>query len=73
MKLKVLFLTAVLTSIAFARSVEYQLYECTLANCDLTLRVKEDSAHIHKCSGTSDKPHRSEVMKHTGSETVEVK
>jgi hypothetical protein len=47
-----------------SRTVIVQVYQCP--RCDRLESYAEDSAHIHNCSGTAEKPHARVAMIHKG-------
>ena len=54
------------------KKITYQIYDCPMCDRDGQM-FAEDSAKIHKCSGTAEKPHSSVVLVHKGKTVIEVK
>lgn len=63
-----LFLLIASATAAYAAGKVVQVYECP--RCDKIAEYAEDSAKIHHCTGSEEKPHTKVVMIHQGKREV---
>ncbi len=57
-----------LASLTYAAGTIVQIYECPI--CHKIAEYAEDSAKIHNCTGSEEKPHTKVVMVHRGKREV---
>lgn len=57
-----------LTTIAYAAKKIVQVYECPI--CHKVAEYAEDSAKIHNCTGSEEKPHTKVAMIHRGKREI---
>ncbi len=63
-----MFLLFALTTVAFTATKVVQTYECPL--CHKVAEYAEDSAKIHNCTGSEEKPHTKVAMIHRGKREI---